>query len=234
MTQHIHQTSESLSDPLAGGFYTVAEAARLLQLGSAQRVVRWLSGSEPVVLRQYEKVGRQHEIGFLDLLEIRFIEHFRARGLSLQSLRRCAQNARTVLKVDHPFATSNVRFQSDRKRVFLDTAEEMGDRKLLDLMVNQYAIVKFIEDTLARDLEFDVSGLAREWRPRPDKCPAIIINPLYAFGRPVVGSEHVPTTTVLNLFEAENGNKSAVAKWFGITEEEADQAVRFELGLATA
>ncbi len=92
---------------LAGGFYTVAEAARLLGLESPQRVTRWLSGPEPVILRQYEKLDMQHEVGFLDLLEIRFIEHFRRRGISLQSLRRRAQNAHVALGMDHPFATSN-------------------------------------------------------------------------------------------------------------------------------
>jgi hypothetical protein len=226
------QTAGSPPDALAGGFYTVAEAARLLGLESPQRVTRWLSGPDPVILRQYQKLGIQHEIGFLDLLEIRFIEHFRRRGISLQSLRRCAQNARVALDMEHPFATSNVKFQTDRKRVFLETAEETGDRKLLDLMVNQYAIYSVIETFLARDLTFDVSGLALEWRPDTAHFPDVAINPLHAFGRPAVAESHVPTTAVFNLFNAEKGNIAAVARWFGLTENETRQAVEFESGLA--
>jgi uncharacterized protein (DUF433 family) len=224
--------NESHSDVLAGGFYTVSEAARLLGLDSPQRVTRWLSGPEPVILRQYEKFGMQHEIGFLDLLEVRFIEHFRRRGISLQSLRRCAQNARAALKMDHPFATSDVKFQTDRKRVFLDTAEQTGDRKLLDLMKNQYAIYPVIEGFLARDLTFDASGLALEWRPDTTHYPAVSINPLHAFGRPAVAGSHVPTAAVLDLFNAEKGNIAAVARWFGLTEDETRQAVEFESRLA--
>jgi uncharacterized protein (DUF433 family) len=229
--KHIDRNG-SPADVLAGGFYTVAEAARLLGLESPQRVARWLSGPEPVILRQYEKLGTQHEIGFLDLLEVRFIEHFRRRGISLQSLRRCAQNARAALGMDHPFATSDVKFQTDRKRVFLETAEQTGDRKLLDLMVNQYAIYPVIESFLARDLTFDASGLALEWRPDTSHYPDVAINPLHAFGRPAVADSHVPTAAVFNLFNAEKGNIAVVARWFGLTENETRQAVEFESGLA--
>ena len=220
------------ADGLTGGFYTVAEAARLLGLESPQRVTRWMTGPDPVILRQYEKLGTQHEIGFLDLLEIRFIEHFRRRGISLQSLRVCARNARSALRMDHPFATSNLKFQTDRKRVFLETAEETGDPKLLDLMRNQYAIYPVIENSLARDLTFDVSGLASEWRPDAKNCPDVSINPMHAFGRPVVSAARVPTAAVFSLFNAEDGNVSVVAKWFCLSESETRQAVEFESGLA--
>jgi hypothetical protein len=54
-----------------GGFYTIAEAARLLGMGSGRRITRWLqttpSGRSPVVIRDYPKIGREHEISFLDL-----------------------------------------------------------------------------------------------------------------------------------------------------------------------
>ena len=54
-----------------GGFYTVSEAVRLLGLDNAQSVVRWFqptpSGGQPIILREYEKVGREHELSFLDL-----------------------------------------------------------------------------------------------------------------------------------------------------------------------
>jgi uncharacterized protein (DUF433 family) len=220
------------ADSLAGGFYTVTEAARLLNLESPRRVTRWLSGPDPVILRQYPKAGTVHEVGFLDLLEIRFIEHFRKCGISLQALRRCAQNARAALGMDHPFATSNVRFQTDRRRVFMETAEETGDPKLLDLVRNQFALYAVIESVLARDLTFDVSGFASEWRPDTVHYPSVAINPRHAFGRPTVAGAKVTTSAVFNLFKAEQGNTTAVARWFNITEEETTQAVAFESELA--
>jgi hypothetical protein len=226
------QDGNPSTDSLAGGFYTVTEAARLLNLESSRRVTRWLTGPEPVILRQYGKAGTVHEIGFLDLLEIRFIEHFRRRGISLQALRICARNARSALGMDHPFATSGITFETDRKRVFMQTAEETGDPRLLDLVGNQFAIYSVLESFLARDLSFDASGLAAEWRPDTTNFPSVAINPLHAFGRPTVGKSRVPTTAVFNLFKAEQGNAGAVARWFDITEDETKQAVAFESGLA--
>ena len=232
MTKKYIQHDEQLGDSLSGGFYTVTEAARLLHLETRQRVTRWLSGPEPVILRQYKKTGPIHEVGFLDLLEIRFIEHFRRCGISLQALRRCAQNARAAFGMDHPFATSNVKFQTDRKRIFMETLEEIGDRKMLDLIRNQFVIYSVIESVLARDLEFDASGLASEWRPDTTNYPSVTINPLHAFGRPTVGEHRVTTAAIFNLFKAEQGNIGAVASWFKITEVETTQAVAFESVLA--
>ena len=224
--------SQFSGDSLAGGFYTLSEAAHLLGLQSQQSVARWISGSEPVILRQYEKTGAIHEIGFLDLLEIRFIDHFRKQKISLQSLRVAARNARRELKVDHPFAL-NAKFQTDRKNVFLETAKQTGDRELLNLMNNQIEIYEVIESLIARDLTFDISsGLAKQWQPRPADCPSVVINPLYAFGRPVVSEKHVPTASVFKLFKAEHGDFAAVADWFDLAETDARQAVEFEIRLA--
>lgn len=216
-----------------GGFYTVSEAARLLGIDNSQRIVRWLmptkGGGEAIIHRAYEKVGSQHELSFLDLLEVRFVEHFRSQRISMQSLRVAAANARKELGVSHPFATSNVKFQSDRKQIFLETAKETGDRLFLNLMTNQLAIYEFIEQSLARDLEFDVSGFARSWRPAPNSAPDVLVSPVYAFGQPVISDRRVPTTTLFQAWQAEGGNIDTVAKWHRVDQDSVRQAVEFEL-----
>lgn len=217
---------------LNGGFYTVSEAVRLLGVDNAQRIVRWLqptaSGGEPVILREYEKVGREHELSFLDLLEVRFVEHFRRQKISLQALRVAAKNARRELGVSHPFATSNVKFQTDRKQVFLETAKETGDTFFLNLMTNQIEIYEFIEQVLARDLEFDVSGLARLWRPWR-ATPDVLISPAFAFGQPVISPRRVPTSTLFRTWKAEDGAFDTVAEWHSVSKAEVQQAVEFEM-----
>lgn len=227
-------TSMSTMRPdVGGGFYTAAEAARLLGMQSTQRILRWLSptpsGDAPVISRTYAKVGREHELSFLDLLEVRFVEHFRSRQISLQSLRLAAKNARRELGVSHPFATSSVKFQSDRKQIFLETAKEAEDRVFLNLMTNQLAIYEFIEDSLARDLEFDVSGFAKAWKPAPERAPDVIVSPVYAFGQPTVSARHLPTATLFSSWEAEGGDYAAVADWHRVTADDVRQAVEFEL-----
>jgi len=85
---------------------------------------------------------------------------------------------------------SSVKFQTDRKKIFLETARETEDKKLLDLMTNQLVIYEMIEQLLAKQLEFDVTGLARPWRPAPQFSPNVLVSPVYAFGQPVISSVH--------------------------------------------
>ena len=215
------------------GFYTVGEAARLLGMESSQRINRWLlpapEGGEPVIVRDYPKAGREHEVSFLDVIEIRFVEHFRQKNISLQSLRLAAKNARKELKVSHPFATSSVKFQTDRKQVFLETAKELGDKFLLNLMTNQIEIYDVIESILVRDLEFDVDGFARQWRPDPAGSPNVLVAPVYAFGQPVISERHVPTRTLFESWLANDRKVRIVGDWFRIDEQAVQEAVNFEL-----
>lgn len=224
---------QAVTTDINGGFYTVAEAARLLGMESGRRINRWLTppskGGEAVILRDYPKIGREHEISFLDLIEIRFVEHFRQIQISLQSLRLAARNAREELGVSHPFATGNVKFQTDRKQVFLETAQQTGDRRLLNLMTKQVEMYEVIESIFSRDLEFSVDGLARCWRPDPSLAPNVIVAPVYGFGRPVISDRRLPTRTLFESWVANDRRAAAVAEWFDIDAAEVDEAVRFEL-----
>lgn len=216
-----------------GGFYTVSEAARLLGMEDRQRISRWLlptaRGNDPVIVRDYPKAGREHEVSFLDVIEIRFVEHFRQQKISLQSLRVAAKNARKELDVTHPFATSSVKFQTDRKAVFLETAKETGDKFLLNLMTKQVEIYDVIESILVRDLEFDVDGFARQWRPDPSGSPNVVVAPVYAFGQPVISECLLPTRTLYESWLANDLCAEEVGRWFGIGKQAVEEAVRFEL-----
>ena len=226
-------TLSTTTTNVSGGFYTVAEAAQLLGMDGGQRIVRWLTppakGGDPIIVRDYPKVGREHELSFLDLLEIRFVDHFRRLKISLQSLRVAARHARQELHVSHPFATDSVKFQTDRKRVFLETARETGDPKLLDLMTNHFVMYAAMERALEKNLEFDVSGLARLWRPAPEVAPSVFVSPVYAFGRPVVSRRHVPTATLFEAWKAEAGDDVAVSRWHDVTPDDVREAVDFEM-----
>jgi len=225
--------TDGASIDVNGGFYTVSEAARLLGIGNGQKITRWLqptrSGRNPVVIRDYPKIGRENELSFLDLIEIKFVEHFRTAHISMQALRVAAQNARERLGVSHPFATGSVKFQSDRKRVFLETAEETGDRELLDLMTRQIVMYEMIERTFVEDLEFDASGFARIWRPAATLAPNVIVSPAFAFGRPVISKRRVPTQTLFESWKAQDHRDADVAEWFAVGVDDVKEAVRFEL-----
>jgi len=223
------------SDPLAGGFYTVSEAARLLGIGNPRVVIDWLRGRSakgPVLLRQYEPIGSAQELGFLDLIEVRFIDHFRKQGYSLQSLRKAAEVARDELRTHHPFALYGVKFIGERKDLFLKVAKDIGDNKLLNLVTRQYAMYEILEEVLQKGLTFDpTSGLATRWRPKEKEYPRVVIDPTISYGQPSLEAPRVPTGAVFDAWKAENGDYSAVADWFEIDESLVREAVEFELAL---
>ncbi len=226
------------NDPLSGGFYSARDAARLLGIDSVRRVNAWLqgyprSGAGAVVARDYPPGEGEQTVSFRDLLEIRFLDHFRRQGVSLQHLRRVAEKARVELQSRHPFALSGVRFVTDRKKVFRETADETGDKVILGLVDNQYEMYEAIERVLARGVAFDpASHLATTWHPRAE-FPHVVLDPRVAFGRPSIENRNVPTVAIVRLIKAE-GSISRAARWFGLTDAEANEAFEFEVNLAKA
>jgi uncharacterized protein (DUF433 family) len=99
-------------------------------------------------------------------------------------------------------------------------------------MTNQLEMYIFLEGFLAKDLEFDVAGLARAWRPASNTAPGVLVSPAFAFGQPVISDRHVPTSTLFHAWKAESGDLSSVAEWFEVEVSDVRQAVEFELRLA--
>jgi uncharacterized protein (DUF433 family) len=224
-------------DPLSGGSYTLQEAARLLGIDNASRIRGWIAGYQnravPIIRRQYTIDNGAQEIGFWDLLEVRFIEHFRKQGVSLQSLRKAAGAARLELKRQHPFAISNIKFMTDRKRIFMQSAEETGDRKLLDLTCGQFAMYEVIERELAKGIDFDpATGLAERWHPRPWEFPHIVLDPRISFGQPCVEQFRMPTATLFHAWKTEDGDYDVVSDWYEVDRPFVEEAVNFEMALA--
>src|SRR5690606_35895246 len=111
-----------------------------------------------------------------DLMEIRFLEHFRKQNVPLQTLRKVAVNARREMKAKHPLALANTRFLTDRKEVFLMSAEESGDAFTLNLVKNQFEMYVAIESVLAKGVAFNpVTGLAESWQPFDKECPNVVV-----------------------------------------------------------
>ena len=100
-------------------------------------------------------------------------------------------------------------------------------------MTNQIEIYEALEQILAKGVTFNPkSALASRLQPLPADCPNVIIDPRIAFGRSVIAPQFVPTETLFSLWKAEDGNYRAIADWFHISREAAEEAVEFELRLA--
>lgn len=228
------------TNPLARGFYTVRDAARLIEVGDARRIHGWLRGypgrkAGPLLVRDYQPLCKTQELSFLDLMEVRFVEHFREIGVKPQTLRRCLETARAKFNEDKPLLKQGVLFipTDDRRKVVVEevlkpAAEENADTALWNLVDRNYEFNQFIERHLARGLTFDPkTELTSAWAPRARDFPEIIIDPAVAYGQPVV-PKHIPTATLFEAWEAEQGDAATVADWFNIPTSQVQMAVGFE------
>lgn len=225
-------------NPLARGFYTVPEAARLIRVGSTNRIYGWLRGYParhigPLLNRDYEPIGDLEELSFLDLMEIRFVEHFREHGVKVRSLRIAGERLKEEFRTRHPFALDKVILVADKadvfvKEVLLESAEKAGDPRLRSLLTRNYVMYEAIRQSLLPGVQFDASThLVNKWSPVPELFPEIKIDPRVAYGQPI-GPSGIPTPVLFEAWKAEHKNADAVSHWYEVPTPEVLQAVQFE------
>lgn len=217
------------------GLYPVPMAARILHEESNQ-VRAWINGAKnseapAIIHRQLPQVGGKTVLGFLDLIEARFIKHFRDLELSPQAIRKYADKLRARHHTDHPFAM-NKAFRTDGKVIFMEIAKEEEDSRLLNLLNDNYEMASVIEDSLFDSILY-ADDLAYRWRPSPNAHPLVVLDRNYVFGRPAIEGIWIPTETLAGAAEAE-GNLATVAEDYEIDEGAVAQAVAYEHSLSTA
>lgn len=113
------------ANPLALGFYSVPEAARLIEASSARRIYGWIRGysgrsAGPLISREFEPLDGHEEVSFLDLMELRLIERLRDQLVKPRTIRKSIAEARKVFGSEKPFATDKIVLRSDGKNVFVE------------------------------------------------------------------------------------------------------------------
>jgi uncharacterized protein (DUF433 family) len=224
--------------PLGIGFYTVPEAARLLKI-PARNINRWLGGYAhiykgehvtipPLWTPQLPRFDEHIELGFRDLIELRFIQAFLNAGLGLKTVRYLLDYARECVNDPRPFSTR--RFQTDGRTIFLDTVQKSGEAELLDLKKRQYVLKQVVERTF-KDLDIEHDAVA-QWRPFQGK-DSIVVDPARAFGQPIAASYGVPTVALAEAVEAE-GSLQRVAELYEVPVAIVRDAQKFEEFLLAA
>lgn len=207
----------------------MVEAAGLLGTTSA-RLRPWFRSTRryaPAICSPLAENGKTADISFLDLIEIRFVDHFRKQGVTLQALRQAADAARAEFG-DRPFARDTLRFRTDRRRIYAQVANEVGDSRLLNLTSARQFELDVIEESLQRGVDFDPqSDLAVAWKPFPDTFASVILDPRKNFGRPSLTESGIGVEDVHDAWISEDGDRAAVSNWFQLPESEVDVAIRF-------
>ncbi|KRR11300.1 hypothetical protein CQ12_05605 [Bradyrhizobium jicamae] len=215
------------------GLYTVPMVARILA-AKPGKVKSWVEGygnsdASPILIRQLPQVGGKTVLGFLDLIESAFIRHFREAGFSPQTIRKVALKLRDRHGVDHPFAMDK-RFRANGKHIFEEVATDEGEKRLVNLMNDNFEIVPAVEPSLF-DQVFYVEDIARSWHPLRNH-PNVVMDPKISFGRPVVKNIWIPTETLFASYQAE-GDVETAAEEFGVSRRNVEDAVSFEQDIRT-
>jgi uncharacterized protein (DUF433 family) len=224
--------------PLGIGYYTVPDAARLIRM-PAVNIRRWLGGyafnsggkagrMPPLWTPELPADGNHLELGFRDLIELRFVQAFIEKKLDLRVIRSCIEHARQYVNDDRPFSTR--KFQTDGKTIFLDSLQAGGERELVDLRKGQFVFQGVIERTF-KDLDLDDDVVAR-WRPFKGK-ESIVVDPQRSFGQPIAAEFGVPTVALAEAVKSE-GSVDRVARLYEVSPSAVRDAVRFEEYLLAA
>ncbi len=219
------------------GLYSLTEASRLSRV-PIRRIKRWLNGyyfthrgnrqwSEPVIGTEVGLIGGVPVLDFADLQEVRFLSAFRDQRIGWPAIRLAAAKAREVLGTQHPF--SSKRFIADGRTILLEIVDEAGDRKLLDLLKDQWEMERVLFHALRKWLHYDDKDQPQWWSPLGDDR-RVIVNPRRSFGAPIVSPGGVRTRILYEAFGAEK-SAEAVAEWYSVPTESVKDAVEFEEGI---
>jgi uncharacterized protein (DUF433 family) len=215
---------------LGTGFYPLSEAAALL-LSAPARLRPWFRSTpryEPAVRSERVYDGKVADISFLDLMELRFVHHFRIQNVSMQALRRAAEEARETFG-EHPFARAGTTFRTDLRKIYAEVATEVGDKHLMSLAGDKQFVLDVIEQDLARGVDFDPhTCIATAWKPQPDTFQGIVLDPKMNFGRPSFQKSGLAVEAIYDAWLAEEGDEGLVARWHDIEPADVRQAVQFK------
>lgn len=225
------------SNYFSTGIYAVSDAARLSGV-SAGRIRRWLRGyryrsrkkayASPALWHgQWDPIDRNLALGFLDLIEILFVDAFLKAGVSWITLRQAREHAQELFKDSHPFCTNQ--FMTDGRGIFVKLLRETGEPGLIDIVERQQVFAQIVSPFF-KQLEFvDGHGLARWWPLGNTRM--VVLDPTRNFGRPIVAKHGVPTEVLANAIRV-TGSMSEVSRWYEVPERELKDAVEFEQHLA--
>jgi len=226
-----------MNDNLLGiGLYTSLEAGKLLKTSSIN-ISRWLKGYKykdnegedrwvDAIWRPELDLGyhEQVQLSFRDLMEVRFIDSFRTAGLPMQTIRTLYDRAKVIMDDTRPFSTAE--FRTDGKTIFYEVSNEIRDENdVIDLRDYQLVFKKFIEPTF-KDIEYKKGVPVKWWPQKHDK--SVVIDPARSFGQPIIDSFSIPTSTLYNVYLAEDESYKNVADIYEIPLPFVKKAVSFE------
>jgi uncharacterized protein (DUF433 family) len=218
------------------GIYTIPEAHKLTGV-SRERIRRWLRGYRsnlrkkkysPLWEPQLPPIDNKVALGFLDLIEVKFVGAFLDKGVSWPMIHKVREKARELYPdISHPFCTKQ--FGTDGHLVFIEVHKETGDGSLLEIANDQHVFASITKPFL-KQLEFRDGKILERWWPL-GRDHNVVLDPRKNFGQPTMSEEGVATQVLAKSVQA-NGSIDEVARWYEIKPTSVREAVAYEQSLA--
>ena len=101
-------------------------------------------------------------MSFADLIELRFVAHFRKAGLSWSRISKAVPMLRAVFQ---EVPDGDVIFESDGVKLFADALAKDTSRNALDLVEHNYVMLGVLRDNFKEELRLDGKGIVTLWHP---------------------------------------------------------------------
>jgi uncharacterized protein (DUF433 family) len=217
------------------GIYSIPEASRLTGV-SKGRIGRWLRGYHsglrgrnypPLWSSQLPCIENTVALGFLDLIEIKWVNAFLKAGVSWSTIHKVREKAQELYTdTAHPFCTKQ--FVTDGRQILRDLFEETGEESLHEIATDQIVFAEITKPFL-KELDFEDGEFLRWWPLGKDR--PIVVDPRKNFGQPTIAKEGIPTQNLARSYKA-NGSFEEVARWYETSAEFVKEAVDYEQSLA--
>jgi len=201
--------------------YTLADISRYARV-PLPTLKTWVGGMRPLIVPPEREVASLYS--FMNLIEAHVIGALRRKHrVPLSRIRTAIRFLSQTQRSQHPLAEMDLELFGSKIIV------DRGGRKLTASAGGQMALAEIIKPYLER-LEWDERHLPTRFFPFTyDACPkTIVMDPLVAFGRPVIRGTRIATVTV---FDRYSGGESLreIAKDYDLKLPEVEEALRCEI-----
>ena len=228
--------SPAFEHPLLGvGLYSVVDVAHILR-ERPRRMSRWVRGYEylttqgkvgqrPYFERDFADFEQKVVLSFADLIELRFIQMFRQKGVRPQTIRLIHDALSQRYEVTHPFSVRRVR--TDGRTLYEVIHSDKDDKRTCeDLLTSQMVFTELAEDFFLKlEYEGDRELAARYWPLGRSK--KVVVDPERSFGKPIEDVSGVPTYVIYGMHKA-GETVADIADWYDVSEEGVADAIAYE------
>jgi uncharacterized protein (DUF433 family) len=207
--------------------YSFAEADRIAKVtpNTSRRWLKgygfWYKGERREMPPVTPTTGTKDAVTFVDLMEVATIDKLRKKGFSFNQIRKINITARFYLGAKRPLVTET--FKVKGRDIFVDE----GFGILID--VGQGAGMQAWDEILDPFLDtVEYEGeIVRRWWPLGKEF-AVLVDPDYGFGLPVVEGVGVRTEIIAERYRA-GDNTDEIAYDFDVTPKQIHDALQWEM-----